>query len=163
VIGASLMKILLNLIGFLVFVSSAFAAEPKEHHATFGVTVKGENAILTTRAVQAVSAAADAYGIQRHHVVEAIDGLVLSRKFDQNALTEAEKAAYSKGNASQLQQTYILVTGVFGGGCVASPVWSIPATKTEKSTPIGVTNVRCAKTDDGFQRLLKVATVAMEI
>lgn len=138
-------------------------AVAKEPFALFGVEVKGDNQLLTKKLVMAASDAATAFGIQKQHTVEAVDGLALSRQFDKDAMNAAEHEHWVKSSLPPTQQSYILVTGVFGGGCVAIPTWSMPANKGAASHPVGITNMRCEKTDTGFHRLLKVAAVAMDI
>lgn len=130
----------------------------------FGVTVKGRSPILTRKLVQAASDAASAYGIQKQHTIEAMDGIELGKLFDSEAMNEAEKAYVRRSQPSDpLQPTYIVVKGFLGGGCIAAPTYELLARDRNSPQPVGVTNMRCAKSEEGFARLMKVALVAMAI
>lgn len=158
------MKLLFLIISFFALATAAKADSSKKSEIIFGVVVRGSDAVLTKKVVQAASSAAVAYGITMEHQIEAISGHDLSRQFDTKAFTEAEKLAFAIGYRANTEPMYIVVKGAFGGGCIGIPTWSLPlALKGHKSVPVSVTNVRCSKSDEGFARLMKVAVVAMAI
>lgn len=131
----------------------------------FGVTVKSSNPVFSKALIQHTVDAATAFGIQRNLTIEAIDGVELStHMFDEKALTPVEREVWLQSTLPPIQPIYIMVTGVFGGGCLAIPTWSLPlAKKGDKPKPTGVTDMRCAKTEDGFVRLKKVYGIAATI
>lgn len=159
------MKKHLMLATILTLVSASFteaAALDESRFGIFGVTVKGDSPVFSKALVRHAADAASAFGIRRHHTIEAIDGIVLTtRMFDSAVLTPAEREVWAKDSLPPIQPVYIQVTGVFGGGCLAAPTWSLPGKAYEKPKPVGITNMRCAKTAEGFTRLKKVYGVVV--
>lgn len=153
------------LLAAAVVSQAASGPESVTHKRTgvFGVAVKGQSPILTRKLVQAASDAAVAYGIQKHHTIEALEGIELAKQFDSAAMNEAEKAYSRRNQTSDLQPIYIVVTGVFGGGCISVPTYELFARGGKLPQPESITNMRCAKSEEDFARLKKVVLVAMAI
>lgn len=134
----------------------------------FGVTIDRPNDILTKPVVSAASSTASAFGLQKHHRISAVPGTWLAAIFDESQLSQSELQEYQQRKntlctntagkhvacATEIQAAYVIVTGVFGGGCIGAPSWSLPFVKNSKPKAVGVTDFRCAKTDAAFRRLL---------
>lgn len=147
----------------IAILAAVGAAIAKDKIDVFGVSIKGGSPLLTKHLVQAASDAASAFGIQKRHTIEVIDGMLLEQKFDERALLPHEREVWERASLPPTQKYYVLVTGVFGGGCVAVPTWSFPSKQNAKRSPVGVTRMRCAMSEVGYARLIKVAAVAMAI
>lgn len=150
----------------LTFVQAS-SAEETDPFRIYGVKVVTDDPVLSRALVMAASEAAQSYGIQRQHTLRVIESLDLQRIFDESALDATEHTQFVTLQKTGVLQgpkpsKFILVTGIMGGGCISVPNWG-NVDRAYGERPSAVTDMRCAKTDAGLDRLLKVAMVAMSM
>jgi hypothetical protein len=166
----ALLAIAVALIG-----ASAFAQNTIENDfGIFGVKVNGTHKVLTRKLVEAASSEAANFGVPLQHTVSVLPMRFLNVILDEKQMTadelkkhEANKSNTCVGDEGRVMsctpggpENAVIVTGVFGGGCIAKPVYPAPAlNKKEKpggESAIGITDLRCGKTEAEFRRLLRV-------
>jgi hypothetical protein len=125
--------------------------------------------------IEAAATAADAFGLHRHYRIRAVRAAVFAASFDPDLFNTTERKEYDEDRRMHCADEHGPIACLFGrpdvyveicsevsgGGCIAEPTVNVPATRNDKPVPTGVTNMRCGKTEEEFERIAR--TVAPRV